>query len=201
MAKWVKLTVLVFIGGILASCKSKPVLADDAGGMSNPYSNVDGTNFNGFGVDNSVNSAVIDEPLLGPEVGLNQSPVLPGSKNFNALPADQQNLPIIYFANDQYNLNTESRAHLASLATFLKSNSNIVVVVEGHCSAPGSEEYNRVLSEKRAQAARHYLISLGVNGDNVDTVAYGEERLVAQGNGEENHSRNRRCQFVLGTRN
>ncbi|MCK5835429.1 MAG: OmpA family protein, partial [Lentisphaeria bacterium] len=106
----------------------------------------------------------------------------------------------IYFAHNQYVLTADSKQGLDKLGNYLSSNADYSIVIEGHCSIAGSEEYNRVLSEKRALAAKNYLIAKGISGDRIDTIGYGEERPAVQAEGESANSKNRRDVFILGTK-
>jgi len=71
-------------------------------------------------------------------------------------------------------------------------------VVEGHCDERGTQEYNMALGERRALAVRDYLINLGVPGQNLLTISYGEERPVDPGHNEAAWAKNRRAEFSQG---
>ncbi len=103
----------------------------------------------------------------------------------------------IFFEYDQFTLTPEARQTLEANAAFLKSRPQVAVQVEGHCDERGSDEYNLALGERRARAAREYLISLGIAGDRLTTISYGEERPLEQASGEEGWAKNRRAEFVL----
>ena len=70
-------------------------------------------------------------------------------------------------------------------------------MIEGHCDERGTEEYNLGLGDKRANAARDFLVSLGVPADRIQTISYGEERPFDPGHAEEAWAKNRRAHFVL----
>jgi peptidoglycan-associated lipoprotein len=101
----------------------------------------------------------------------------------------------IFFEFDQYTLSTEARRTLADNADYLKENPQIKVLIEGHCDERGSDEYNLALGEKRAQAVKNYLVSLGVEPGRLSVISYGEELPLDPGRGEEAWSRNRRAEF------
>ena len=101
----------------------------------------------------------------------------------------------IYFDFDQFTLSAEARKTLADNANYLKANSGIQVVVEGHCDERGSDEYNLALGESRALAAKNYLVSLGVSAKRLSVISYGEERPAAMGHDEEAWAKNRRAEF------
>ena len=74
---------------------------------------------------------------------------------------------------------------------------SVLILVEGHCDERNTREYNLALAERRANAVRDYLKSLGVSGDRVRTISYGEERPFALGQSEEAWRLNRRAHFVV----
>lgn len=81
-------------------------------------------------------------------------------------------------------------------AKWLKANSNANLQLEGHCDVRGSIEYNLALGERRAKAAKSYLVGLGVDASRLSVISYGKERLLDEGDSESAHSRNRRVNFV-----
>jgi peptidoglycan-associated lipoprotein len=103
----------------------------------------------------------------------------------------------IYFAFDQFDLSDEARRILTENAKILLAHPNLVVQVEGHCDERGSSEYNLALGEKRAVSAKLYLIRLGVKGNRLSTISYGEEMPVDPGHNEAAWAKNRRCHFVI----
>ncbi|MHA1540362.1 MAG: peptidoglycan-associated lipoprotein Pal [Alphaproteobacteria bacterium] len=103
----------------------------------------------------------------------------------------------VFFGFDQYNLNKDAQEILQLQADWLAQNALVNVTIEGHCDERGTREYNLALGERRANAAKKYLLSLGVSKDRVNTVSYGKERPVASENDEETHSRNRRSVTVV----
>jgi peptidoglycan-associated lipoprotein len=103
----------------------------------------------------------------------------------------------IYFAFDQYDLSGEARATLDQKATFLNDNPNVRVQIEGHADERGTNAYNLALGERRANAAKQYLTTLGISAGRLSTISYGEERPADPGQGEGAWARNRRAQFVL----
>ena len=101
----------------------------------------------------------------------------------------------IYFAFDKSNLTPESRLSLEHNAEILKDNPKIRVLVEGHCDERGTIEYNLALGERRALAARNYLINLGIDPSRIATISYGEERPSDPRHNEEAWAKNRRDEF------
>jgi peptidoglycan-associated lipoprotein len=73
----------------------------------------------------------------------------------------------------------------------------VKIQVEGHCDERGTNEYNLALGERRANAAKKYLVSLGVSTDRISSISYGEEKPLDAGHNEEAWSKNRRGHFVI----
>jgi peptidoglycan-associated lipoprotein len=106
-------------------------------------------------------------------------------------------LQTIYFAFDSSALTPESRVKLETAATWMKQNPRVRVQIEGNCDERGTSEYNLALGERRALAARRYLISLGVDTDRIYTISYGEEKPAVQGHDEAAWKWNRRDDFRI----
>jgi peptidoglycan-associated lipoprotein len=102
----------------------------------------------------------------------------------------------VFFGLNSSNLNDAAKNVLDGQAEWLKSESAINIIIEGHCDERGTREYNIALGEKRANAARDYLISNGITSDRIKTVSYGKERPALIGAGEEIWSKNRRAVTV-----
>ncbi len=103
----------------------------------------------------------------------------------------------IYFDTDQYNIDTEDMAALRRQAEYLLQYTNARATVEGHADERGTRDYNLALGERRANAAKNYLVSLGVPETRLRTVSYGEERPVATGSNQQAWERNRRAVTVM----
>ena len=101
---------------------------------------------------------------------------------------------VVYFEFDKYDLTAESRAVLLAHADKLKG-ASVAVRLEGHADERGSREYNMALGEKRANAARDFLVLQGVKAASLETVSYGEERPVATSHDESSWSQNRRVEI------
>jgi len=102
----------------------------------------------------------------------------------------------IHFAFDRYDLSSEARDTLAKIAEWMAKQSNWVITIEGHCDNRGTIEYNLALGERRAEAAKAYLTSLGLAQERVTTISYGEERPQDSANNEAAWAKNRRGHFV-----
>ncbi len=103
----------------------------------------------------------------------------------------------IYFNYDESNLSDEAREKLARNADVLKGQPQFQVTIEGHCDERGTSEYNLALGERRANAVRDYLGSLGVTPARMRTISYGKERPVCTQNEESCWSQNRRAHMVV----
>jgi len=106
-------------------------------------------------------------------------------------------LKSIYFDYDKSTLKPAAKAQLEKTAVWLKKNPEVNCQVEGHCDERGTNEYNLALGERRALAARRYLVSLGVNPDRIFTISYGEERPEVEGHDESAWKFNRRDEFKI----
>ena len=102
-----------------------------------------------------------------------------------------------FFDFDRYDLSGDARTVLRANADWLKNNPSVRVDIEGHCDERGTNEYNLALGAKRAQAARDYLVSLGIAPDRLSTTSYGEEIPVCQEHSESCWRQNRRARFVI----
>ena len=103
----------------------------------------------------------------------------------------------VYYAFDSYELSPEARKTLQKDADWINANKGPVITVEGHCDERGTVEYNLALGERRAEAAKDYLVSLGVKGDRLKTISYGKSMPVDPGHTEEAWAKNRRAHFVV----
>ena len=102
----------------------------------------------------------------------------------------------VFFATNESVLTTKSRDTLRKQATWLRENSNVNVVVEGHADERGTREYNLALGERRANAAKDYLMTYGVSADRISVISYGKERPVDSGSNPLSWSKNRRSVTV-----
>ena len=98
----------------------------------------------------------------------------------------------VYFGYDESSLSAEAQATLDRQAAFLKANPTISIVMEGHCDERGTREYNLALGDRRASAARDYLVAKGVNASRLTTISYGKERPAVGGSNDTSYALNRR---------
>ena len=102
----------------------------------------------------------------------------------------------VFFATNETILTTASRETLRKQAAWLRQNSDVTVVVEGHADERGTREYNLALGERRANAAKDYLMTYGVSSDRIKVLSYGKERPVDSGSNPLSWSKNRRSVTV-----
>ena len=101
-----------------------------------------------------------------------------------------------FFDYDSYALRDDARAALDKDAKILRDDSGIAITVEGHCDERGTVEYNQALGEKRANAARDYLVAAGIAASRVRTISFGKERPFSEGHDESAWAQNRRAHLV-----
>ena len=105
----------------------------------------------------------------------------------------------VFFAYDSWTISEDGRQALSRDAEWMKSNSSAQIKVEGHCDERGTSAYNLVLGEKRAKAARNYLVELGVGANRLSVVSYGKERPSCDEHTEACYQQNRRGHLALKT--
>ncbi len=120
-----------------------------------------------------------------------------GAAGANRLDDREYRFDNVHFEFDQYRLTPEARRILTAHAKVLLENGGWTVVIEGHCDERGTVEYNLALGEKRAAAARDFLVQYGVPASRLRIISYGKERPVATGSTEEAWAVNRRCEFKV----
>jgi peptidoglycan-associated lipoprotein len=108
-----------------------------------------------------------------------------------------QNVKDAYYDFNKSDVRADARDALTKDAEFLRSYPQVRVTIEGYCDERGSTEYNLGLGERRAQAAKNYLISLGISADRMDTVSWGKERPFCSEHTEACWQQNRRGHFVM----
>ena len=102
----------------------------------------------------------------------------------------------VFFATNKSSLTTKSRETLRKQATYLRKNKNLNVTIEGHADERGTREYNLALGERRANAAKDYLMTYGISADRISVISYGKERPVDSGSNPLSWSKNRRSVTV-----
>ncbi len=118
--------------------------------------------------------------------------IIPGSQE-DFLQSVGMNGDRIFFDTDRFNIDTADQATLQTQAQWLAQYPNKTIIIEGHCDERGTRDYNLALGERRANAAKNYLASLGVDASRIQTVSYGKERPAASGSNEQAWAQNRRA--------
>ena len=119
-----------------------------------------------------------------------------GSKSLDDLNRDSPLRPM-YFELDSSDVSPAGQQVLQANAAVLKKYPTMQITIEGHCDERGTAEYNLALGERRALAAKNYLVSLGIAADKVKTVSYGKEFPFDAGHDEAAWLKNRRAHFVI----
>ena len=107
----------------------------------------------------------------------------------------------VFFATNKSSLTTASRATLRKQATFLRKNKNLNVTIEGHADERGTREYNLALGARRANSAREFLVSRGIESSRIKTVSFGKERPAEICSNENCYTENRRAVSVVSNLN
>lgn len=140
------------------------------------------------GADGSEVSTATDKNIVNKEM------------NFDIQGSDSgkiDGLNTVNFDYDQSSLSADAKKKLGANAKWIKGNkSGVQVQIEGHCDERGSVEYNLALGERRAKAAKAYLVSLGVESKRLSIISYGKEKPLDRGDSESSMARNRRANFV-----
>lgn len=162
--------------GLLAACETAPKDAGDAAGASGASAT-------------SSTSSTSDTSASGSS-----------SASGSAATAAEELASIgdrVFFEYDSSALSAEAKATLSAQAAFLAGNPAVTITVEGHCDERGTREYNLALGERRATAARDYLVAQGVNAARIKTISYGKERPSFIGSNPYAYSKNRRAVSVI----
>jgi len=166
-------TKIIFVTSLamvlLTSCQSKDKLPDINGGDNGQITTLDGN------------------PVTGIDTGGVAS-------NFDQAGSDSGNisgLSTVFFDYDSARLSESNKQQLSTNAEWLKANPGVTLLIEGHCDQKGSTEYNLALGERRAQTVKNFLVSIGIDPNNLTIISYGKERLMGASD-----NRNRRANFV-----
>lgn len=106
-------------------------------------------------------------------------------------------LPTVYFDYNESTIRSDTADMLQQAAESLKMKAGVQITIEGHCDERGSTEYNLALGERRARSVKSYLRSLGIDGQGLSTISYGEERPSDFGHGENAWAKNRRAELIV----
>ncbi|MGC8743742.1 MAG: peptidoglycan-associated lipoprotein Pal [Verrucomicrobiia bacterium] len=183
---------------VAAGCKRKPQPPlTYIPGISKPITN-EVTNFGKEGVGGVGTETTTAIPLPPPTTASENVPL--GNRDLieGMIPdRDTFKANTVYFDFDRSTIRPSEKSKIEAVAAVLKQKPETKVQVEGHCDERGTEEYNRALGERRALAAREYLINLGISGDRIFTISYGEDKPADPGHNEAAWAKNRRAEFIL----
>ncbi|MGB8275898.1 MAG: peptidoglycan-associated lipoprotein Pal [Alphaproteobacteria bacterium] len=131
-------------------------------------------------------------PTTGAETG-GMPAVAPGTQaDLEANVGDR-----VFFDFDKSDIRSDAKTRLDSWVSWLNTYPQVTVVIEGHCDERGTREYNLALGERRAAAAKNYLVAAGINAGRVQTISYGKERPAVLGSNEAAWAQNRRAVMVV----
>lgn len=167
-----------------------PEATDDpttANGLAGNYDFTSGSTYDSTGVVGGGVGAWGEGAGPGSAIGADADGWVPADLTGNRL-----NMPIIYFAYDSDILVPSETANLDRIAAYMADKPELGILIEGHCDQRGTEEYNRALGERRANAIRAYLASKGLADSRMKTISYGEDKPAVSGNGEDAWQQNRR---------
>jgi len=123
------------------------------------------------------------------------APAAPAAPPAAVVPASP--LKDVFFDFDKSSIKDDQKAALNDNITWLKSNANAKVTIEGHCDERGTVEYNLALGERRAKATKDYMVAAGIAADRIAVISYGKERPFVLGHDEAAWKWNRRSHYVL----
>ena len=104
---------------------------------------------------------------------------------------------VVYFDTDRFNIDSEDASKLQVQAQYFGANPQVNFTIEGHADERGTRDYNLALGERRANAAKNYLVSVGIPADRIQVVSFGKERPVALGSDEAAWAQNRRAATIV----
>jgi peptidoglycan-associated lipoprotein len=179
---------------VLAACESTPWDAASSSGMG-AVTGAQGYG-NGAGGPGGVGTGALGAGGAGGMGGAGGA--MNGRTNVPGGPGSQQDLAAnvgdrVFFGYDQVDLTSEARATLDRQAQWLKQYGNVSVTIEGHSDERGTREYNLALGDRRASAAKNYLVARGISPNRIATLSYGKERPAIGASGEQAWAQNRRA--------
>lgn len=179
---------VLFLAICLNACASSQVKDDGEGQMSSTA----GYGSGGFGESD------LNDGLYGQNGDGSGAYSTEGWGDFTGAEARQKFInEDIYFMFDSTALSADARAALDMKAKWMQINPGVTVIIEGHCDNRGTAEYNLALGEARAKTVKDYMAVLGISGNRMEIVSYGEEHPIVDGEGEAAWSKNRRAHFAF----
>ena len=162
----------------LAACSTTPKDTADSSGSGSTSSTSTSTS----------SSSDVSSSENGDQAGADTASIEPGSQEDLIVNVGDR----VFFDYDSFELDGDAQELLQDQVAWLKQYSDVSVIIEGHCDERGTREYNLALGEKRAQAVKNYLLSLGISSDRLSTISYGKERPAVVGSNDGAWTQNRR---------
>jgi peptidoglycan-associated lipoprotein len=194
---WIHIALLIVIPGLLftASCAKKQVMTQDSSAAATQQqATVDAGDAGASQQEMVKEEAVMSEAEKAAAVQMIQDEARAREVEMQRMAFQSEN---IYFDFDSAELTPMAQDVLVRKAEWLRANPMASVIIEGHCDERGTAEYNLALGERRANAARDFVVDLGISDARVSTISYGEERPADMGSNEEAWAKNRRDVFVV----
>jgi peptidoglycan-associated lipoprotein len=176
-------------GKLLAAAASLALL----GACDTTGTNTGGVGGSGGGVPAVANAPAVGSAGVGSANAGNVGGVRPGSQEDLAQRVGDR----IFFDSDRSDLRADARRTVEGWAAWLRQNPTVAATIEGHADERGTREYNLALGERRAAAARNFLISQGIEARRLSTVSFGKERPTVLGSTEQAWSQNRRAVMLV----
>lgn len=130
-----------------------------------------------------------------PKVSVTQLPT--DVEELNRVAQERGYLQDAFFGYDESTLSSDAQAALTASANWLKQNKQYNLLIEGHCDERGTEQYNLALGDRRANVAKDFLVTLGVEANRIRTISYGKDRPLDPGHDEAAWAKNRRAHLVI----
>ena len=185
--------IIIFIFGF-AGCARRAVKTTEGGGASEALEEKASGGEGGLSEETVVEEPLGGEAVMAKKAG--EEEAISGIKEKAKLRL-AEGISDVYFDFDRYEIKSDERAALEKSARVLKEDKKIKILIEGHADERGSSEYNIALGERRADAAKKYLVNLGVDSRRMSTVSYGKEKPFCFDSTEECWQENRRAHFVI----
>lgn len=171
--------VLTTAALLLAGCKNNPFMRQNTDPGTNLHGSQFGTLPPPISGPGGIESSVLPEPIRGQQA------------------VETGDLKRIYYTFDSASLLEPAKAQLDENAAWLRANPHVAIQIEGHCDTRGTADYNYALGQRRADAARNYLIQRGIDAQRLHSISYGADRPDDPGSSDLAHARNRRAQFLI----
>jgi peptidoglycan-associated lipoprotein len=178
-----KLLGLLAIALLVSACATD---TEESGSASSEGTSMQATSSGGGG--STVSTAPTEMKTMQPAKAMEPQGLAPDSQEYLVVNVGDR----VFFGFNKSEINSESADTLKRQAAWMQENGNVTVVVEGHADERGTREYNLALGERRANAVREHLISLGVSAARINTISYGKERPAVLGSNEAAWAQNRR---------